>query len=179
MKRAYDRLVVKPSCSGRPQYTVHASTMGWSSRTAAVLQSSTESRAGEVTSALWRSAEDHVWIPDIGPRSCEIEVALVTPNVQGARVMRYLLRKAANREWIQPKRKNCVAVNKAERSWTSDMEKHSLEFAQQIFGLALVQYFLTMMFFGMAIYILWCWKYVVCFLILILQVITVKVLHES
>jgi hypothetical protein len=40
--------------------------------------------------------------------------------------MGYLLRKADNREWNQPKRKKCVAVNKAERSWTSDMEMQSL-----------------------------------------------------
>ena len=41
----------------------------------------------------------------------------------------------------------CVALIKAERSWTSDMEMQSLEFAQLIFfGLALVQYYLTMMF---------------------------------
>ena len=33
-----------------------------------------------------------------------------------ARAVEYLLRKAANREWDQPKRKNCVAVNKAERN---------------------------------------------------------------
>jgi hypothetical protein len=58
--------------------------------------------------------------------------------------MGYLLRKAANREWNQPERRNCIAANKAERSWTSDMEMQSLEFAQLIFGLALVQYFLTM-----------------------------------
>ena len=34
----------------------------------------------------------------------------------------YLLRNAANREWKQPQRKNYVSVNKAERSWASDME---------------------------------------------------------
>jgi hypothetical protein len=36
-----------------------------------------------------------------------------------SRVMGYLLRKAANKAWNQPKRKKCVAVNKAERSWRS------------------------------------------------------------
>ena len=33
--------------------------------------------------------------------------------------MGFLQRKAASREWKQPKRK-CVAVNKAERSWRSE-----------------------------------------------------------
>jgi hypothetical protein len=33
----------------------------------------------------------------------------------------YLLRKAADREWSQPRRKSCDVVNKTERSWTSDM----------------------------------------------------------
>ena len=37
--------------------------------------------SGEVTQALWRSQEDHVWIPDIGTRSCEVEVALETPKM--------------------------------------------------------------------------------------------------
>jgi hypothetical protein len=54
------------------------------------------------------------------------------------RAVEYLLRKAANREWDQPKRKNCVAVNKAERTWIPDIEIQSLEFAKLGFGLALV-----------------------------------------
>ena len=57
-------------------------------------------------------------------------------DVRCARAMGYLLRKAANREWNQPERRNCIAANKAERSWTSDMEMQSLEFAQLFFGLA-------------------------------------------
>ena len=36
------------------------------------------------------------------------------------RAMGYLPRKAANREDNQPKRKKCVVVNKAERSWRSE-----------------------------------------------------------
>jgi hypothetical protein len=39
--------------------------------------SATEGRAGEMTLALWRSP-NHVWIPDIETRSCNIEVALKT-----------------------------------------------------------------------------------------------------
>jgi hypothetical protein len=46
-------------------------------------------------------------------------VALKLPwrlkNVKDARAMGYMLRKAANREWNQPRRKQCVAVNKDEK----------------------------------------------------------------
>jgi hypothetical protein len=34
--------------------------------------------------------------------------------------MRNLPRKAANREWKEPKRKKCVADKEAERSWRSE-----------------------------------------------------------
>ena len=66
--------------------------------------------------------------------------------------MGYLPRKAADGEWNKIKRKNCVAVNKAERSWTSDVKMQSLEFAQVTFGLALIQYFLTVMFWNGNVY---------------------------
>ena len=36
-------------------------------------------------------------------------------DVQDTRAMGYLLRKAANREWNQPRRKQFVAVNKDEK----------------------------------------------------------------
>jgi hypothetical protein len=57
--------------------------------------------------------------------------------------MGYLLRRAANREWKQPKKKSCVAINKAERRWRGSL----------VFGRALVLYFLTITF-GMVMYIL-------------------------
>jgi hypothetical protein len=71
--------------------------------------------------------------------------------MRDARVVGYLPRKAANREWNQPKRK-FVKVNKAERSWTSDMEMQSLEFSPLVFCLALIQYFLTMKFWNGNVY---------------------------
>jgi hypothetical protein len=53
--------------------------------------------------------------------------------------MGYLLRKAANREWNQPRRKKFVAVSKdkkgvgdLETAVTSEMEMESLEFAQLV-----------------------------------------------
>ena len=41
-------------------------------------------------------------------------------DVRDVRAVGYLLRKAANREWKQSKRKKYVSVNKAERSWRSE-----------------------------------------------------------
>ena len=41
-------------------------------------------------------------------------------DVGDARAVGSLLRRAANREWNQPKREKCVAVKKAERSWRSE-----------------------------------------------------------
>jgi hypothetical protein len=67
--------------------------------------SAIEDRAGEVTQDLWRSLKDHVWIPDIGTRSCKVELPWRPQDVRDARAIGYLLRKSANREWNHPKRK--------------------------------------------------------------------------
>ena len=55
---------------------------------------------------------------------CKVEVVLILKIdlikkkiFRDFRAVRYLLRKTANREWNQPKRKKFVAVNKGERSW--------------------------------------------------------------
>ena len=65
-------------------------------------------------------------------------------DVKDARAMGYMLRKTANREWNQPRRKQFVAVNKDENgvgdlntALTSDMEMQSLKFAQLFSCLAL------------------------------------------
>lgn len=57
--------------------------------------------------------------------------------------MGYLLRKAANREWKQPRRKKFVALNKDEKgdgdlktTLTSELEMESLEFVQLVSCLA-------------------------------------------
>ena len=70
-------------------------------------------------------------------------------------------KRAANREWIQPKRKKCAVDNKAGQSWRSeerfDMEMQSLVFVQLVFSLDSIQYFLTILpflHFGMVKYIL-------------------------
>ena len=56
--------------------------VGWPPETAAAVErsQSVEDRAGEVTQALGRSPEDHVWIPDTGTRSYKVEVVLETPR---------------------------------------------------------------------------------------------------
>ena len=66
--------------------------------------------------------------------------------------MRDLLRKAAEKEGNQPKRKNCVAVNKDEKSWTLVVEMQSLEFAKLVFGITLFRYFLTITIWNGSVY---------------------------
>ena len=82
-----------------------------------------------------------------------------------------IVKRAANREWNQSKRKKCVAVNKAKRSWrseeelVSDMEMQSLEFSPLVFHLALVLYFFAIfssLHFGMVMYILYHYMLEVC-----------------
>jgi hypothetical protein len=65
-------------------------------------------------------------------------------DVKDASTLHYLLRKAANKEWNQLRRKKFVAVNKDEKgvgdmktALTSAMEMQSLEFAQLVSYLAL------------------------------------------
>jgi hypothetical protein len=53
---------------------------------------------------------------------------------------------------VEPPEEKVAVVSKAERSWTSEMEMQSLEFFQLVFGLALAQYFSTMMFWNDNVY---------------------------
>ena len=56
-----------------------------------------------------------------------------TQDVRDARAVGNLLRKAAHREWNQPKRKKCAAVNKADCCWRSlerfDIRHEDTEFS--------------------------------------------------
>ena len=54
-------------------------------------------------------------------------------EVGDARAMGFLPRKAANREWNQPKRKKCVAVNNVEKSWRSE-ERFDIRHGNAEFG---------------------------------------------
>ena len=54
-------------------------------------------------------------------------------EVRDARALEYLLRRAANREWNLPKRKNYVEVNKTERNWRRE-EHFGIRFGDAEFG---------------------------------------------
>lgn len=41
-------------------------------------------------------------------------------DVGGVRIMEYLTRKVANREWYPHKREKCITVSKSGRSWKSE-----------------------------------------------------------
>ena len=84
-----------------------------------------------------------------------MKLSWIPQDVRDARAVGFLLGKAVNREWSQPKRTKFVVVEcqicqqqstrmegvgDLKSTLTSDMETRSLEFARLIFGLALVQY---------------------------------------
>ena len=84
-----------------------------------------------------------------------------------------LLRRAANRKWNQPKRKKCVEVNKADRSWRSE-ERFGIRHGDAEFGVSpggfwfcFVQYFLTILQFATVTYILCHYMLEACALFLI------------
>jgi hypothetical protein len=94
-------------------------------------------------SDLWRSPEYHVWFPEIEQKAITLTLPWRPQDVQDTRAVGYLLRKGANREWKQPRKKNFVAVNNdkgvgyLKTTLTSAMEMQSFEFAQLVSCLAL------------------------------------------
>jgi hypothetical protein len=93
--------------------------------------------------AIWRSPEDHVWIPDIEIRSYNVEAAVETQDVRDATARGYLLKKPANKSGTIPRERSLLQKHKLKRSahmkttLTSDIEMQSLESAQLVFCLAL------------------------------------------
>ena len=90
-------------------------------------------------------------------------------DVGDVRVMEYLLRKATNKEWNQPKKENCIAASKTKRSWRSeecfDIKHEEFRVVQLVFNLASLQHFLTMhpsLHFGALMYILCHYMLEVC-----------------
>ena len=72
------RLFVKTTCNRRIQHIEDASSMGRAARIEGAGEwSDTEGRAGNVTQSL-RKRRDHMWIPDIETRTCDIELILET-----------------------------------------------------------------------------------------------------
>ena len=72
-----------------------------------------------------------------------VRLKLVLPwrpqDVGNSKAMRYLLRRAANREWNQPKREKCVAVKKAEMNWRSE-EDFDIRLGDPEFGVCPVDF---------------------------------------
>ena len=82
-----------------------------------------------MTQALWRSPEDCVCIPE----DIRLKLPWIPQDARDIRALRYLPRKAANREQNQPKRKNFVAVSKDEKSWR-DEECFNIRHGDSEFG---------------------------------------------
>ena len=65
--------------------------------------------------ALRRSPKDQVESQTLKQEAVTLKLPWRLKDVKDARAMEYMLRKAANREWNQPRRKQFVAVNKDEK----------------------------------------------------------------
>ena len=70
---------------------------------------------GKVMPALRRSPKDQVESQTLKQEAVTLKLPWRLKDVKDARAMGYMLRKAANREWNQPRRKQFVAVNKDEK----------------------------------------------------------------
>jgi hypothetical protein len=65
--------------------------------------------------ALRRSPNDQMESQTLKQEAVTLKLPWRLKGVKDARTMEYMLRKAANREWNQPRRKQFVAVNKDEK----------------------------------------------------------------
>jgi hypothetical protein len=65
--------------------------------------------------ALRRSPKDQVEFQTLKQDVVTLKLPWRLKDVKDLRAMRYMLRKAANREWNQPRRKQFVVVNKDEK----------------------------------------------------------------
>jgi hypothetical protein len=65
--------------------------------------------------ALRRSPKDQVESQTLKTEAVTLKLPWRLKDVKDTRVMGYMLRKAANREWNQPRRKQFVSVNKDEK----------------------------------------------------------------
>lgn len=85
-----------------------------------------------------------MWKSNIERKHCTFVVVLGTQDFRDAIKMSDLLKKAANRLWIYPRRKKLVVLNKVEKgvgniktNLTPEIEKQSLEFARPVYCLDL------------------------------------------
>ena len=95
--------------------------MGWSPRTAAAVEWINLSlecywrQSWKVMPALRRSPKDKVESQALKQEAVTLKLLWRLKDVKDARAMADMLRKAANREWNQPRRKQFVAVNKDDK----------------------------------------------------------------
>ena len=68
-----------------------------------------------MVSALRRIPKDQVESQTLKEEAVSLKLPWRLKDVNDARAMGYMLRKAANREWNQPRREQFVAVNKDEK----------------------------------------------------------------
>ena len=119
---------VQPSCSRRLQHIEHANTIAWSPRTAAaavelccpepiVLQRAVLKRWFK---PFGGGQEITYGAQTLEQKTVKLKLPWRHQDVKNARDMGNLPRNIFNREWIQPKRKKCVIVNKYERSCRSE-----------------------------------------------------------
>lgn len=93
------------------------------------------SQRGVPERPLWEAVKVTMWLP------------WRPQDVRDARAMEFLPKRAANRDWNQPKKKKCMQsiklnrVGDLKRISTLDMEMQSSEFVQLVFSLALIKYF--------------------------------------
>jgi hypothetical protein len=120
IKGVYETLLVKPGCIEKPQCLRDVNTMGWQPRIATAIEWS------QPDPEVLQWAELKTWpkvfwitqnITSESQKLIEEYVILQLPwwlqGIWVVRAVEYLLRETANREWNQPKRKNCAIVNKA------------------------------------------------------------------
>ena len=65
--------------------------------------------------ALRRNPKDQVESETLNQEAVSWKLPWRLKDVKDARAMGYMLRKAANRKWNQPRRKQFVAINKNEK----------------------------------------------------------------
>jgi hypothetical protein len=76
---------------------------------------SLECYRGQSWKSLRRSPKDQVESQTLKQEAVSLKLPWRLKDVKDARAMRYMLRKAGNREWNQPRRKQFIAVNKDEK----------------------------------------------------------------
>jgi len=118
MKRAYETLLVKPTCSRRSQCIGDASTIRCVTKNSGSLgvestgaYSATGGRAEDVTLTIWKSPKIMCGSQTLG-QAVTLKLSWRPQDVRDARDAGYMLRKTANREWNQPRRKKFAGVNK-------------------------------------------------------------------